>query len=147
MSTTETQHNAPAFRVDATLHDLLKNSRVQREEPLQESDEIVAGGLPEAIYPQRPEGMWHTDREYHNYKAWRTWKGLGAPYFKSRLRPGHLRPLIAYLFSEWKCNLDCHYCWSYDNSVKGMTEPTARMSIDWLHSIGNRFLALMGGEP
>ena len=81
MSTTETPHTAPAFRVDATLHDLLKNSRVQREEPLYESDEIVAGGLPEPIYPQRPEVMWRTDREYHNYKAWRTWKGLGAPYF------------------------------------------------------------------
>ena len=61
--------------------------------------------------------------------------------------PGELQPLIAYLFSEWKCNLDCHYCWSYDNSVKGMTEPVARQSIDWLHSLGNRFLALMGGEP
>jgi len=28
-----------------------------------------------------------------------------------------------------------------------MNEPTARRSIDWLHSIGNRVLALMGGEP
>src|SRR5262245_34013691 len=100
MSTTETQHttSAPAFRVDATLHDLLKNSRVQREEALYESDEIVAGGLPEATYPQRPEVMWPTEREYHNFKAWRTWKGLGAPYFKSRFMPGQLRPLIAYLF-------------------------------------------------
>ena len=61
--------------------------------------------------------------------------------------PNELRPLIAYLFTEWKCNLDCHYCWSYDNSIKGMTEPVAKASIDWLHSIGNRFLALMGGEP
>ena len=61
--------------------------------------------------------------------------------------PGELQPLISYLFSEWKCNLDCHYCWSYDNSVKGMTEQTARKSIDWLHDTGNRLLALMGGEP
>jgi MoaA/NifB/PqqE/SkfB family radical SAM enzyme len=28
-----------------------------------------------------------------------------------------------------------------------MTEDTARRSIDWLHSMGNRVLALMGGEP
>jgi molybdenum cofactor biosynthesis enzyme MoaA len=28
-----------------------------------------------------------------------------------------------------------------------MTEDTARRSIDWLHSLGNRVLALMGGEP
>jgi MoaA/NifB/PqqE/SkfB family radical SAM enzyme len=135
----------PAFRVDPNLHDLLKHSTSHHE--IEESDIPVAGGLPEPIYPQRPEVMWKTDRAFHNFKAWRTWKGLGAPYFKSRMMPGQLRPLIAYLFSEWKCNLDCHYCWSYDNSVKGMTEPTAKISIDWLHSLGNRFLALMGGEP
>jgi MoaA/NifB/PqqE/SkfB family radical SAM enzyme len=28
-----------------------------------------------------------------------------------------------------------------------MTEPVAKKSIDWLHETGNRFLALMGGEP
>ena len=28
-----------------------------------------------------------------------------------------------------------------------MTEETARRSIDWVHSIGSRVLALMGGEP
>jgi len=41
--------------------------------------------------------------------------------------PGQLRPLIAYLFTEWKCNLDCHYCWSYDNRITGMTEPVANV--------------------
>ena len=52
-----------------------------------------------------------------------------------------LRPIIAYLFTEYKCNLDCHYCWAYNNAVKGMTEPMARRSVDWLESIGNRVLA------
>ena len=28
-----------------------------------------------------------------------------------------------------------------------MTKDTAKQSIDWLHSIGWRVLALMGGEP
>ncbi|HOL72624.1 MAG TPA: radical SAM protein, partial [Bryobacteraceae bacterium] len=60
--------------------------------------------------------------------------------------PGDFHPIIAYLFTEWKCNLDCHYCWAFDNRVKGMTEETARRSIDWLHDIGCRVLALMGGE-
>ena len=142
-----TSKPVPSFRIDADLHDVLKRPPLRKDEPLYEVDEVVSGGLPEPIYPQRPEVMWATDRQYHNFKAWRTWKGLGAPYFKSRLMPGQLRPLIAYLFSEWKCNLDCHYCWSYDNKVRGMTEPVAKISIDWLHSIGNRFLALMGGEP
>jgi sulfatase maturation enzyme AslB (radical SAM superfamily) len=54
---------------------------------------------------------------------------------------------MAYLFTEWKCNLSCRYCWAFDNRVKGMNEDVARRSIDWLHSRGNRVLALMGGEP
>jgi hypothetical protein len=20
---------------------------------------------------------------------------------------------VAYLFTEWKCNVDCHYCWAF----------------------------------
>lgn len=137
---------APEFRVDVKLRDVLVNSGAQRGPSRLAL--AVEEGLPEPIYPQFPEKRWKTERAFHNFKAWRTWKGLGAPYFKHRLGvAGELQPLISYLFSEWKCNLDCHYCWSYDNSVKGMTEPTARASIDWLHGLGNRFLALMGGEP
>ena len=59
---------------------------------------------------------------------------------------GEFHPLIAYLFNEWKCNLDCEYCWAYDNRVQGMTEDVAKRSIDWLHSTTCRVLALMGGE-
>ncbi len=69
------------------------------------------------------------------------------PYIKSRVLPGPFHPIIAYLFTEWKCNLDCHYCWAFDNSVKGMSEETAKRSIDWLHSTTCRVLAFMGGEP
>src|SRR5206468_8599384 len=77
----------------------------------------------------------------------RTMNGWLFPYLKSRVLPGDFHPIIAYLFTEWKCNLDCHYCWAFDNSVKGMTEDNARRSIDWLHSTTCRVLALMGGEP
>jgi MoaA/NifB/PqqE/SkfB family radical SAM enzyme len=69
------------------------------------------------------------------------------PYLKSRLLPGEFHPIICYLFTEYKCNLDCHYCWAFDNRVKGMTEEVAKRSIDWLHSTTCRVLALMGGEP
>ena len=69
------------------------------------------------------------------------------PYLKSRILPGAFHPIIAYLFTEWKCNLDCHYCWAFDNRVKGMSEDVARRAIDWLHSTTCRVLALMGGEP
>jgi MoaA/NifB/PqqE/SkfB family radical SAM enzyme len=61
--------------------------------------------------------------------------------------PGDFHPITAYLFIEYKCNLDCWYCWSYNINVKGMTEDVARRSIDWLHDHGCRVLALMGGEP
>lgn len=77
-------------------------------------------------------------------RATRGWLG---PYLRSRLLPGEFHPITAYLFVEYKCNLDCWYCPSYDNTVKGMTEDIARRSIDWLHDHGGRVLALMGGEP
>ena len=69
------------------------------------------------------------------------------PWLKSRVQTGDFHPIIAYLFTEWKCNLDCHYCWAFDNRVKGMTEEIAKRSIDWLRDSGAGVLALMGGEP
>ena len=74
-------------------------------------------------------------------------RGWMFPYIKSRLLPGEFHPIICYLFTEYKCNLDCHYCWAFDNRVKGMSEDVAKRSIDWLHGTTCRVLALMGGEP
>jgi MoaA/NifB/PqqE/SkfB family radical SAM enzyme len=76
----------------------------------------------------------------------RALRGWLVPYIGSRVKPSDFYPIISYLFTEWKCNLDCHYCWAYNNGVKGMTEDVARRSIDWLHDTGCRVLALMGGE-
>jgi sulfatase maturation enzyme AslB (radical SAM superfamily) len=84
---------------------------------------------------------WPPSRILENMRGWMV------PYLKSRVLPGDFQPIIAYLFTEWKCNLDCHYCWSYDNRIKGMTEDTARRAIDWLHSTPCRVLAPTGGEP
>ena len=69
------------------------------------------------------------------------------PYIRSRVAAGDFHPLIAYLFTEYKCNLDCQYCWALDNKVKGMSEDIAKRSVDWLQRIGCRVLAYMGGEP
>jgi MoaA/NifB/PqqE/SkfB family radical SAM enzyme len=77
----------------------------------------------------------------------RAFRGWAVPWMKSRVLSGEFPPIIAYLFTEWKCNLDCHYCWAFDNRVKGMTEEIAKRSIDWLRETGARVLALMGGEP
>jgi MoaA/NifB/PqqE/SkfB family radical SAM enzyme len=69
------------------------------------------------------------------------------PYVKSRILPGDFHPLIACLFTEWKCNLECHYCWTSHDRAPGMTEDIARRSVDWLRGTTCRVLALMGGEP
>jgi MoaA/NifB/PqqE/SkfB family radical SAM enzyme len=108
--------------------------------------------LPEPIFPQRPEllgdGSWPGDgeRQWTAGQVFRAFRGWAVPYFQSRLLPGDFHPIIAYLFTEYKCNLSCKYCWAYDNRVKGMTEGMAREAIDWLHSTTCRVLALMGGE-
>jgi MoaA/NifB/PqqE/SkfB family radical SAM enzyme len=108
--------------------------------------------LPEPVFPQHPEFLtddrwpgdgkrhWPVSKIYHSMHGW------AFPFVKSRLLPGDFHPIIAYLFTEYKCNLDCHYCYSFDNRVKGMTEEVARASIDWLRSTTCRVLALMGGE-
>ena len=86
-------------------------------------------------------------REYHTFNRRRAVRCWLWPYLGSRLHPHQFRPLLAYLFTEWKCNLDCHYCWAHQNQTKGMTAEVARDSIDWLHATGCRALAIMGGEP
>jgi len=117
-------------------------------------------GLPEPVFPLYPGkcGVVPPDPRSvpHNGSPYRTrvtpfivrraLRGWLYPYLRSRVSFGDFHPIIAYLFTEWKCNLDCHYCWAFDNSVEGMTEDTARRAIDWLHDTGCRVLALMGGE-
>ena len=86
-------------------------------------------------------------RAWSTAQILRAARGWLVPYVRSRILPGQFHPITAYLFVEYKCNLDCWYCPSFDNTVKGMTEDVARRSIDWLHDQGGRVLALMGGEP
>jgi MoaA/NifB/PqqE/SkfB family radical SAM enzyme len=112
----------------------------------------VSEGLPEPEFPLKPQLLTREDLPGDGQRHWtpsqiyHAARGWAFPYFKSRLLPGDLHPIVAYLFTEYKCNLDCHYCYSYDNRVKGMTEAVARASIDWLRSTTCRVLALMGGE-
>jgi len=77
-------------------------------------------------------------------RAFRTWV---IPYLNSRIHREEFRPVLCYLFTEWKCNIDCHYCHQFDNTRDGMTMETAFGAIDWLRSIGCRVIPLMGGEP
>ena len=77
-------------------------------------------------------------------RALRCW---AIPYLNSRIRANEFRPVLCYLFTEWQCNIDCHYCFQFDNHRPGMDLDTARAAIDWLKSVGCRVLAIMGGEP
>lgn len=133
------------------LHVMPQPSTRPSIEPGATADEVEVG-LPDPVFPQRPELLtrqpWPGDGERHWSRAQiaHAFRGWAVPYFKSRVLPGEFHPIIAYLFTEYRCNLDCHYCWAYDNRVKGMTEQVAREAIDWLHSTTCRALALMGGE-
>lgn len=141
---------AAKFRIDVAIHDLLTNSSQRPPAPAQ------AKGLtlPEPVFPQFPERFNNPGpetpperRKWGVKDVYRCSRGGLGPYVRSRVLPGEFHPITAYLFVEYKCNLDCWYCWSYNNKVKGMTEDVARRSIDWLHDNGCRVLALMGGEP
>lgn len=70
------------------------------------------------------------------------------PYVGSLIYNDRLRPVLCYLFTEWKCNINCHYCFQFDNqSAANMSLEIAKSSIDWLKTLGCRGLPLMGGEP
>ncbi len=138
------------FRIDVAIHDLLMNSAPQK------ALQLVPKGLtlPEPVFPQYPERLDDPGpevppekRKWGNKEIYRKMRGWLVPYMRSKFLPGEFHPIVSYLFVEYKCNLDCWYCWAFDNRVKGMTEDTARRSIDWLHDRGCRVLALMGGEP
>jgi MoaA/NifB/PqqE/SkfB family radical SAM enzyme len=136
--------------VDVQLHDLLVKTQPKSLAP--KPDQPLS--LPEPEYPQHADLLSVPDPEaFPDQRKWtaplvyRAVRGWLFPYIRSRTLPGDFHPIIAYLFTEWKCNLDCWYCWAFDNKVKGMTEDTARRAIDWLHDNGCRVLALMGGEP
>jgi len=77
-------------------------------------------------------------------RALRRWV---VPYILSELHPDKFHPVLCYLFTDWKCNVDCHYCFQNDNARPGMSWETAKSSIDWLKAIGCRVLSIMGGEP
>ena len=142
-----------SFRLDVPVNNLLKRSASTSQglAPVPEPKT-----LPEPVFPQYPERLGSENFVPHSFTEQRHWsipliyrqmRGWMFPWMKSRILPGHFQPIIAYLFVEWKCNLDCHYCWAFNNQVQGMTEDTARRSIDWLYDTPCRVLALQGGEP
>ncbi len=140
----------PAFRIDVSINDLLTRSAPEPPVP----PPCRGASLPEPVFPQYPELLSDPGpedppekRHWSRDLTMRTVRGWLVPYIRSRVMPGAFHPITAYLFVEYKCNLDCWYCWSFNNKVRGMTEDIARRSIDWLYDHGCRVVALMGGEP
>jgi MoaA/NifB/PqqE/SkfB family radical SAM enzyme len=145
----------PKSRIDVETHETLMHPNKPFALPADKS-----ATLPEPVYPQYPKlvGDVEPDPRYlpsgdNPYRTritpfmlGRAMRGWLYPYVRSRVLPGDFHPIICYLFTEYKCNLDCHYCWAFNNKVQGMTEDVAKRSIDWLHGLGCRVLALMGGE-
>jgi len=140
----------PKFRIDVDIHTLLMNDQSSGPAPAASK----GWTLPAPVFPLHPAALddpgpaaplehrrWTADLVYRAMRGWLF------PYVRSRVFPGDFHPITAYLFLEYKCNLDCWYCWAFDNKVKGMTEDVARRYIDWLHDHGCRVVALMGGEP
>jgi len=83
-------------------------------------------------------------RSANGIRALRCWF---IPFVNSRVHHDEFRPVLCYLFTDWKCNIDCHYCFQFNNNEPGMSLETAKSSIDWLKSVGCRVIAIMGGEP
>ena len=120
--TEQVPHSTTTFRVDVKLHEILvqKNGRPKSLIPTPQRPVT----LPDPVFPSRPELANVPDpTEFPDKRSWppnyiyRAMRGWLFPYLRSRLLPGDFHPIIAYLFTEWKCNLDCHYCWAFDNRV------------------------------
>lgn len=125
--TQETSSHVDArFRIDVKLHEILMEPKQAEKRTTLQPKGLT---LPQPVYPQREYSLTDpTLTQYQKMNARRTWNAWGKPYFLSRSVKSRkeLRPIIAYLFTDYKCNLDCHYCWSYNNTVNGLDEDTAR---------------------
>src|SRR5689334_21367800 len=113
----------PRFRIDVDIHNLLMNSTAPAPVPA----EPKGLTLPEAVFPQHPEKLADPGpelpperRDWTIPQVYRKMRGWLFPYLRSRLYPGDFHPITSYLFLEYKCNLDCWYCWAYNNKVRGM---------------------------
>ena len=57
------------------------------------------------------------------------------------------KPWAAHLYVTDQCNLDCHYCNEYDNSVPHPSLPDLTRWMDKIRELGVLRIGLQGGEP
>jgi MoaA/NifB/PqqE/SkfB family radical SAM enzyme len=97
----------------------------------------LGGGFDKKIY----------DLKYHLRNFSRAYSSWVSPYLTARIHHKDFFPFLSFLYTDLKCNLDCHYCYSRGKKIPGMTMQTAKDAVEWLHKMGCRVLAYMGGEP
>ena len=119
----------PRFRIDVDIHNLLMHSS-----PRPVKLPVAMGmTLPEAVFPQFPNKLADpgpsTLPEHRGWQwpeVYRKMRGWLFPYIRSRVLPGDFHPITAYLFVEYKCNLDCWYCWRAELRRLGSEEGTRK---------------------
>src|SRR5580658_5064532 len=104
------------FRLDVPLHNLLTQSPAT---PPALQPIGTPQTFPDPVFPQHPELIGPVDfdddwappekRKWAPGQIYHAMQGWLFPYIRSRVTSGDFHPLISYLFTEFKCNLDCHY--------------------------------------
>jgi MoaA/NifB/PqqE/SkfB family radical SAM enzyme len=63
------------------------------------------------------------------------------------LRVFDSKPWVAHLYVTEQCNLDCHYCNEYDNSIAHPAVADLKKWMDHIRDLGVVRLGFQGGEP
>ncbi len=67
--------------------------------------------------------------------------------FQQALRVFDNRPWVAHLYVTEQCNLDCHYCNEYDNSIPHPAVADLKKWMDHIRALGVARIGFQGGEP
>ena len=63
------------------------------------------------------------------------------------LRVFDSKPWVAHLYVTEQCNLDCHYCNEYDNSIPHPAVSDLKKWMDHIRALGVARIGFQGGEP
>ncbi|HEX7517512.1 MAG TPA: radical SAM protein [Chthoniobacterales bacterium] len=67
--------------------------------------------------------------------------------FQQVLRVFDTKPWVAHLYVTEQCNLDCHYCNEYDNSIPHPAVADLNKWMDHIRKLGVVRIGFQGGEP
>jgi MoaA/NifB/PqqE/SkfB family radical SAM enzyme len=67
--------------------------------------------------------------------------------FQQARRVFDTKPWAAHLYVTEQCNLDCHYCNEYDNSIPNPNVADLKKWMDHIRALGVARIGFQGGEP